>query len=243
MLRTAKLALLTNQCELERSMIINTLMLLIESPRLAGYILTRNRSMFLETNGNVAWLYHCPKFYSPLQLIDACYNRIPIMYREKVHFVDPITRQTFKWADQQDCSDKHLNLYQLDVDNDNSWIELTPSITRVKGPDLFKPKEIKRQVKHSLASLYAYAQMQKFWSMITDNSEMKGILQKVSQSFLNARKHFYPDSSSQYGSTQNIYLDYLISPDFWKKRVHAYFWYTTVLFRKMRNNIRLFHFR
>ena len=111
-LRTAELVLLTNQCELERSMFLNTLMLSIESPRLAGYILTQNRSMFLETNGNVAWLYHCPKFYSPLQLMNACYNRIPIMYREKIHFIDPITRQTFKSADQQDCSDKHLNLYQ-----------------------------------------------------------------------------------------------------------------------------------
>ena len=53
MLRTAELALLTNQCELERSMILNTLMLSIESQRLAGYILPRNRSMFLENNGNV----------------------------------------------------------------------------------------------------------------------------------------------------------------------------------------------
>ena len=58
--------------------------------------------------------------------------------------------------------------------------------------------------------------MQNFWSMITDHSEKKGILQKVSQSFLNARKQFYPELSSQYGSTQNIYLDFIISPDFWK---------------------------
>ena len=36
------------------------------------------------------------------------------MYREKIHFVDPITRQFFKSADQQYCSDKHLNFYQLD---------------------------------------------------------------------------------------------------------------------------------
>ena len=113
----------------------------------------------------------------------------------KIHFVDPITRQTFKSADQQDCSDKHLNLYQLDVDNINSWIELTPSITGVIAPDFFKPKEIKRQVKHSLAfshdaSIYNYAQMQNFWSMITDESGMKGILQEVSQTFLNARKQF-----------------------------------------------------
>ena len=34
--------------------------------------------------------------------------------------------------------------------------------------------------------------------MITDHFEMKGILQKVSQTFPNARKQFYPDSSSQY---------------------------------------------
>ena len=143
------------------------------------------------------------------------------MYREKNFFVDPITRHTFKSTDQQDCSAKHLNVYQPDVDKNNSWIELTPSITRVIGPDLFKAKEIQRQVRHSLASnhdasIYTYAQMQKFWSMITDHSQMKGILQKVSQTFLNARKPFYPDSSRQYGSTQNIHLNYLISPEFWK---------------------------
>ena len=116
-----------------------------------------------EIKGNVAWLYHCPNFYSPFQLMDACYNRIPIMYCEKIHFVYPITRQTFKSTDQQDCSDNHLNFYQLDVDNYNSWIKITPFITRVKSPDLFQPKELKRQVKHSLASshetsIYTYAQ-------------------------------------------------------------------------------------
>ena len=152
MLRTAELAFLQNQCELERSSILNTLMLSLESPRLAGYILTKNRSMFLETNGNVAWLYHCPKFYSPLQLIDECYNRIPNMYKENIRFVDPITRQTFQSADLQDCSDKHSNLFQLDVDDDKSWIELTPQITRVTGPYLFKPKEIIQKIKLSLAS-------------------------------------------------------------------------------------------
>ena len=40
--------------------------------------------------------------------------------------------------------------------------------------------------------------------MITDHFEMKGILQKVSQTFLNAREQFHPDSSRQYGSKQNI---------------------------------------
>ena len=55
--------------------------------------------------------------------------------------------------------------------------------------------------------------MQKFWNMISDNSEMKGILQKVSRSLLNAQKFLFTDS---YSSSQTIFLDYLISPNFWK---------------------------
>ena len=47
MLREAELALLQNQCELERSSILNTLILSLERPRLVGYILTQNRSMSL----------------------------------------------------------------------------------------------------------------------------------------------------------------------------------------------------
>ena len=142
------------------------------------------------------------------------------MYKENIRFFNPIRRQTFL-AYLQDCSDKHLNLFQLDVADDKSWIELTPQITRVTGPYIFKPKEMVQQIKYSSASsqgasIYTYAQMQKFWNMIYDNSEMKAILQKVSWSFLNAQKILFTDSYSPLGSSQTIYLDYLISPKFWK---------------------------
>ena len=177
--------------------------------------------MFLETNGNVAWLYHCPKFYSPLQLMDECYNRIPIMYKENIRFVDPITRQTFQSADLQDCSDKHSNLFQLDVDDDKSWIELTPQITRVTGPYLFKPKEIIQKIKHSLASrqgasIYTYAQMQKFW-----DSSFQGLIQPT-RLFAN----------NLFGLS---HLSKLL-----EKRIHPYIRESTMLFRKMRNSLRLF---
>ena len=78
--------------------------------------------MFLETNGNIAWLYHCPKFYSPLQVMDTCYDRIPVLYKNKVRFIDPVSRQTFTTAKQQPCNNKQKNLFQLDIENDNSWI-------------------------------------------------------------------------------------------------------------------------
>ena len=55
-LQTSTLELLRNDCELERSTILNTLMISHENPRSAGHTLTRNRSMFIKTKGNIAWL-------------------------------------------------------------------------------------------------------------------------------------------------------------------------------------------
>ena len=79
---------------------------------MAGFLLTNNRSMFLETNDNVTWLYHCPQYFSPLQIMDKCYNRIPNMYLNKIHFVDLITRKTYTSAGKRSCVDKRDNLFQ-----------------------------------------------------------------------------------------------------------------------------------
>ena len=73
-------------------------MLYLENPRLAGYMLTGNRLMFMETDGSLAWLYHCPLVYSPLHTMNQCYDRIPILYEGQIQFVDPIARQTHPGA-------------------------------------------------------------------------------------------------------------------------------------------------
>ena len=117
------------------------------------------------------------------------------MHKEKIRFVDPITRPTFQSAVFRDRSDRRLNLFQLDVDDNKHWIELSPQITRVTRPYLFKPSEIIQQFTQCLASgqgasIHTYAQMQNFWKMISDKSGRKGILQKVSRFFLNAQKFF-----------------------------------------------------
>ena len=65
MLEGSEIQLLKNLCEQERTQILTILMLSMENPRLAGYMLTGNRSMFLSTDGSLAWLYHCPLMRSP----------------------------------------------------------------------------------------------------------------------------------------------------------------------------------
>ena len=53
--------LVIEQCELDRTQKQMILMQAVQNNRLAGYMLTGNRSMFLDTDGSIGWLYHCPK--------------------------------------------------------------------------------------------------------------------------------------------------------------------------------------
>ena len=54
LLQVSEIQLLKNQCEQERTQILTFLMLSLENLRPAGYMLTGNRSMFLETDGSLA---------------------------------------------------------------------------------------------------------------------------------------------------------------------------------------------
>ena len=110
-----------NECQQERTHILTILMLSLGNPRLAGYILTENRSIFLETDGSIAWLYHCPLVHSPLQTINQCYDRMPIIYEGQIQVVDPITQQTQPAANLQDCANRIKNLLQFDMDQEDSW--------------------------------------------------------------------------------------------------------------------------
>ena len=128
LLQASEIQLLKNQYEQERTQILTNLMLSLEKPRLAGYMFTGTRSMFLQTDGSLAWLYHCPLVHSPLHTMNQCYDRIPILYECQIHFVDPIRRQTHPAANIQNCTDRIKNVFQFDVDQEDfcSWTQTSP---------------------------------------------------------------------------------------------------------------------
>ena len=117
-------------------------MLSLEKPRLAGYLLTGNRSMFLETDGTLAWLYHCPLVQSPLPTMNQCCDRILILYEGQIQFVDPITRQSHPAANIQNCTGRIKNLFHFDMDQEDSWCTLTPGIVHQDRPAVFGPKDV-----------------------------------------------------------------------------------------------------
>ena len=120
LLQASEIQLLKNKCEQERTQILTFLLLSLENPRLAIYMLTGNRSMFLETDGSLACLYHCPLVPSPLLTMNQCYDRIPILYEGQIQFVDPITRQTHPEANIQNCTDRIKKIFQFDKDQEDS---------------------------------------------------------------------------------------------------------------------------
>ena len=166
-LQASQLNLLKKQCEQERIQIFTILMLLIKNPKIAGYMLTGNRSMFLEIDGSLAWLYSCPQVRSPLHTLNQCYDKIPILYKGQIHLVDPITRQTLPDALPQNCSDRIKNLFQMDMDQKDSWYSVTSEITRrvriaVFAPEDFPPFTTQKFPQLAKAGTYTKEQLSEF---------------------------------------------------------------------------------
>ena len=162
---------LKNLCEQERTQILTSLMLSMENPRLAGYMLTGNRSMFLSTDSRLAWLYHCPLMRSPPHVMNQCYDKIPIFYKNAIFFVDPIPRQTYPEAQVQNCSDRIKNLFQFDMEDENLWFTITPTLEHRKRPAVFGPKDVTPVSRRAFggagdAGTYTRAQLFEFWDNI-----------------------------------------------------------------------------
>ena len=79
----SQLETLHQLCELERTQILQSLALAVLNIPYAEYLLSGNRSNFLDYEGNILWFYTCTKKVSPLYIFEdkRCYKRIPIFYK------------------------------------------------------------------------------------------------------------------------------------------------------------------
>ena len=101
-------------CEQTRNIRQLTLTQVKKNTPLLGYILTGDRSIFVKQEGvNVKKMYKCAKKSSPLNVPQTreCYDKIPILYKNRVQYVHQLTRQTYLWAKKIPCS--HSNFDQL----------------------------------------------------------------------------------------------------------------------------------
>ena len=84
-----------------------------------------------------------PKKVSPLYVFEdkRCYKRIPYFYKNKVYFVDTLSRGTYFWGTAVPCeSENSHNVVELNPDEDKYYL-LTPYPTLV--PSLKKSFHLK----------------------------------------------------------------------------------------------------
>ena len=213
--------ILQNMCELRRTQIQMINALSYENNRLAGYMLTGNRSMFLDIEGVIGFLYPCPKKISPLKVLDRYYDRIPIFYDGKTMFVNPITRQTFPFANEIDCTDTFKKFFQHDLDNNNSCYQLMPEPVHFKLPAVFAPQQIGfiQQIPDydsRRAGIYTVNQLKDFWRTILHKSASNSALKKISRT---VPQNAHVDNSQRdiyraAGLNNRLYLDSMLSPSF-----------------------------
>ena len=66
----SELEALHHLCELERTQILQSLAVAVLKIPYAGHLLSGNRSIFIEDEGNLLWYYPCTKKVSPLYVFE-----------------------------------------------------------------------------------------------------------------------------------------------------------------------------
>ena len=107
--RHSEKTLWKNQGELQRTQMLFVCNVSNENTKLAGYMLPGDRSMVLDTDGSLAWLYPSPKVLSPRRVLDKCFDWILISFEQTAKVIEPITRQTFDFASEIACLGNYTN--------------------------------------------------------------------------------------------------------------------------------------
>ena len=211
----SQVKLIQYECELEPTQLLTILTMASEKMRLDGYLLTSNHSMFPDTNGSVAWLHNCPKVRSTLRVTEKCYDRIPLVHGNRVNSVDHITRQTFPSAKEISCQHATQNLFQLDMDNKDSWYALIPRPVVHNKPLVFSPTRLSRTSLHlsfssNNAGLYTGKQLSQFWNDVKLGYYSKSVIEKITRELVNQNTDSY-QVKNDYSSP--VYLDNFMSSE------------------------------
>ena len=152
--------------------------------------------------------------------MNQCRDRILILYEGHIPFVDPITRQTHSAANIQNCTDRIKNLFQFDMDQEDSWYTLRPGILHQDRRLCSGPKTAAVAV-HSFtrshdAGMYTRSDFSSFWdSMLMSAASRIPFSQKF---FVFSNKNKNPDGFPYYAPRTDLYVDNMMSPSNFKDR-------------------------
>ena len=232
LIRQQGIEIIKQICEMERLNLLSILQTARIDPSTAGFLLTGNHSKYLETEGALAWLYTCIKQMSPFQKQTKCYDHIPVMYKGKTHFINTVTRksQIPLLVTEISCKLAQDYIYHFDIEDEKSWYQILPHLHQHDAPRKFAPRDIKlitpfHTFVGSQAGVFTYKQVTNFYTRLMLSQTEDGIMKKmitqmVQDKFMRNGKLVYPDWG---GQTQRIYIDGMISSNYFEDKFKATF--------------------
>ena len=124
----SELETLHQLCELERTQILQSLALAVLKIPYAGYLLSGNKSNFIDYVRKHFMVLHLYQKVSPLYVFEdkRCYNRIPIFYKNKVYFFDTLSRRTYVWDTAVPCGSENSHNFKKSNPDEVKYYLLTP---------------------------------------------------------------------------------------------------------------------
>ena len=139
-------------------------------------------------------------------------------------FVNPITRQTNPDAQVQNCSDRNKNLFQFNMEDENSWLTITPTLEHRKLPAVFGPKVVTLVSRgifggERVAGIYTRAQLSEFSDKIPISAaSRKSFAKNLSRTHRPQHGNHGPQQYPYYAAHTFFYVDNMISHNQFKNQ-------------------------
>ena len=118
----------------------------------------------------------------------------------------------------QNCSDRIKNLFQLDMDLEDSWYTLTTGVVHQDKPAIFGPQDISPVASHTFtrsqdACMYTRNDLKGFWYSILFNAASRTALKKFSENLIVYTTPKEGTNGSHYYTPRtDFFVDKMISP-------------------------------
>ena len=157
-------------------------------------------------------------------VMNQCFDKNPIFYKNAIYFVDATSQQIYPDVQVQICSDRIRKLFQFGMEVENSWLTVTPTLEHRKRTAVFEPKyvtPVSRRIFEGArdAGIFTRAQLFKIWDKILIRAPSRKALQKFSRKLnvQNTAIHGI-EQYSFYAPRTDFYADNMISPNYFKNQ-------------------------
>jgi hypothetical protein len=163
-------------CMLKHTSLMHLISLAYISPTEFAWAYTQKPGVTALLRGEAIYTIHCEPVTVELLELPACYQEIPVSYRNQTRFLQPRTRILQEHGNEIDCNPLAPAIYQIG----DHWFQMKPHPSQVMAPFLLNPTDDDVWVYQSpsnlmSAGLYSPTDLEKFQKRLMFSAEKTAI--------------------------------------------------------------------